>query len=124
MQSHEPNNEVDAQSDRTRNVISGLLELAQIGLDGEMDVEMDVLATDPKPASVSEMVEDARNTFLSGGRIWAEGAGEGRGNRFTFALPTIDGSEPENVRNPVGFPVGSLGVSVEPAREQRRVLAQ
>ena len=123
MQSHEPNNEVDAQSDRTRNVISGLLELAQIGLDGEMDVEMDVLATDPKPASVSEMVEDARNTFLSGGRIWAEGAGEGRGNRFTFALPTIDGSEPENVRNPVGFPVGSLGVSVEPAREQRRVLA-
>ena len=115
MQSHEPNNEVDAQSDRTRNVISGLLDLARI----EMDVEMDVLAADPKPASVSEMVEDLRNTFLSGGRIWAESAGEGRGNRFTFALPTIDGSEPENVRNPVGF----LGVSAEPAREQRRVLA-
>ena len=75
MQSHEPNNEVDAQSDRTRNVISGLLDLARI----EMDVEMDVLAADPKPASVSEMVEDLRNTFLSGGRIWAESAGEGRG---------------------------------------------
>ena len=44
MQSHEPNNEVDAQSDRTRNVISGLLDLARI----EMDVEMDVLAADPK----------------------------------------------------------------------------
>ena len=59
MQSHEPNNvadacmaragalgraganAADALGDRTRDVISGLLDLAQIGLDGEMDVEMD-----------------------------------------------------------------------------------
>ena len=51
---------IDAQTDRMRELISDLLDVARI--------EMGTLSISPEPTDLSVLVEDARRAFLSGGR--------------------------------------------------------
>ena len=51
---------IDAQTDRMRELISNLLDVARI--------ETGTLSISPEPTDLSVLVEDARRAFLSGGR--------------------------------------------------------
>ena len=51
---------IESQSDRMRDLIGELLDVARI--------ETGSLSVTPEPAEVSALVDEARNTFLSGGR--------------------------------------------------------
>ena len=50
---------IDEQTDRMRKLISDLLDVARI--------EMGMLSVSPEPSNMASLVDQARNTFLSGG---------------------------------------------------------